>query len=318
MAGQSPLDAGCFAAAEGVAVCRQPAEADCDKIEPAALVQIDAGLFSQSFERRPFLVGHSLTRHPLFELPRLVELATRLPAAQVEYNLGDVPVGLDPKRAPLNGLSPAETIRRIEDCNSWLVLKNVERDAEYRNLMERCLLAVREHSESIAPRMQLPEAFVFVSSPRSVTPFHLDPEHNFLFQIRGEKTIHAFDAADRQVVPERDLENFFTGAHRNLRYDESFESRATVWRLRPGDALHLPVAAPHWVQNGDAVSISFSCTFRSARSKCLAGAYAMNSRLRRLGLSPAPVGRSLRRDLMKTICGRFLQRLAGLARFRMS
>ena len=278
----------------------------------ASPVHIDGEVFSRSFERRPFLVGHALARHPLFELPRLVELASRLPFAQVEYNLGDVPVSLDPKMAPLNGLSAAETVRRIEDCNSWLVLKNVERDAEYRSLMELCLAAIREHSAGIAPRMHLPEAFVFVSSPRAVTPFHLDPEHNFLFQIRGEKTIHAFDAADRLVVTERDLEKFFAGAHRNLNYEESFEPRATAWRLRPGDALHLPVAAPHWVQNGDAVSISFSCTFRSALSARLAGAYAMNFRLRRLGLRPAPVGRSLRRDRLKHVCARVLHRLESM------
>ena len=280
--------------------------------QPASPVHIDGEVFSRNFERRPFLVGHALVRHPLFDLPRLVELASRLPVAQVEYNLGDVPVGLDPKMTPLNGLSAAGTIRRIEECNSWLVLKNVERDAEYRSLMERCLAAIRKHSAAIAPGMHLPEAFVFVSSPHAVTPFHLDPEHNFLFQIRGEKTIHAFAPADRLVVPESDLEKFFAGSHRNLDYKESFESRATTWRLRPGDALHLPVAAPHWVQNGDAVSISFSCTFRSALSARLAGAYAMNFRLRRLGLRPAPVGGSLRRDRFKQICVRFLHRLEGM------
>ena len=31
------------------------------------------------------------------------------------------------------------------------------------------------------------EAFIFISSPNTVTPYHMDPEYNFLLQIRGTK-----------------------------------------------------------------------------------------------------------------------------------
>src|SRR5262245_33573324 len=92
-----------------------------------------------SFGRVPFALSHRLAGHPLLELPRLAKLAQELPQAQVEYNPGDVPVSLDPKRTPRNGLSPEETVRRIEECKSWLVLKNPGIFPEYAELLEDCL-----------------------------------------------------------------------------------------------------------------------------------------------------------------------------------
>ena len=65
-----------------------------------ALLALDAAALRERFGRQAFAVRHLLAGHPLFALPRLVALARRLPAARLEYNAGDVPITLDPKRAP--------------------------------------------------------------------------------------------------------------------------------------------------------------------------------------------------------------------------
>jgi hypothetical protein len=177
-----------------------------------SLLAIDHATFNAQFARTAFLLPHHLCGHELFSLGRLVELSKRLPAAQVEHNAGEVAVGLDPARTPCNGLSPEETIRRIVECRSWLVLKNVERDPEYRRLLEACLAEVRAASTRLTEGMRDPHAFIFVSSPGAVTPYHMDPEENFLLQIRGTKTMSVFDRADRSVVSEPQIERFFTRA----------------------------------------------------------------------------------------------------------
>ncbi len=108
--------------------------------DPAAhRLDIDAGLFRGKFDREPFLVRHHLCDHPLFALPRLLELARALPEAQVEYNAGDLPLSQDPKLTPRNGLSIEETVRRIAECRSWMALKNVETDPAYGELLHGCL-----------------------------------------------------------------------------------------------------------------------------------------------------------------------------------
>ena len=264
-------------------------------------LELDNAAFHSQFGRTPFLVGHRLAGHELFSLPRLVELSRRLPADRVEYNPGDVPVNLDPAKTPRSGLSVEETIRRIEECRSWMVLKNVERDPAYRVLLESCLAEVRGASRTLTGGMRSKEAFIFISSPGSVTPYHMDPEENFLLQIRGGKTMSVFDPSDRSILSELEIERFFGGAHRNLVFRSWYQKKAKLVELTPGVGVHVPVTAPHWVQNGPAVSISFSITFRTRASMRFAQAHRFNADLRRLGLSPSPVGESVLRDSLKQL-----------------
>jgi hypothetical protein len=277
---------------------------------PAArgLLDIDADAFRACFGRVPFLVGHRLADHPLFGLQRLVDLARRLPASHVEYNAGQIPVSMDPELTPRNGLTPEETIRRIAECQSWLVLKYVESDPDYRALLLRCLDEVRVHSESLRPGMRDAQAFIFVSSPGSVTPYHMDPEHNFLLQIRGWKQICLFDTDDRSVLPEEDLERFYGGGHRNLAYREEHDGKARRYRLAPGAGLHFPVTAPHYVRNGSEVSVSFSITFRTPDLEARARVHCFNGWLRRRGIVPAPAGRHPWRDRAKSLAWRAARR----------
>src|SRR5579872_2340986 len=69
------------------------------------LLEVDAHTFAECFDRRPFLIGHHLVGHPLFELPRLIRLSRTLPEAHVEYNAGDIPINVPPAQTPRNGLS---------------------------------------------------------------------------------------------------------------------------------------------------------------------------------------------------------------------
>jgi hypothetical protein len=262
------------------------------------LLDIAAPAFRAKFGRAPFLVQHRLAAHSLFALPRLVALARELPAASVEWNAGKVPISLDPAHTPRNGLSPEETIRRIEECSSWLVLKNVERDPAYAALLRACLGEVGVVAPQLTEGMHGHESFIFISSPGAVTPYHMDPEENFLLQIRGRKTMRIFD---RAVVSAAELERFHKGAHRNLTYRDEYAARAQAYNLMPGLGVHVPVTAPHWVQNGPEVSISYSITFRTKASARAAHAHQMNGWLRTLGFDTSPVGESVLKDRMKQL-----------------
>jgi hypothetical protein len=279
-------------------------------------LQFTGGVFDACFGRRPFVLRHHLSEHALFSLPRLAELARTLPRASVEYNAGNVPTSLDPALTPGNGLSPEETVRRIQECQSWMVLKNVEQDPAYAALRDACLAQV----ENMLPRrmgsMFSREAFVFVSSPGAVTPYHMDPEQNFLLQIRGEKTLHVFDGKDRGVLSQQELERFHEGGHRNLAYREAMQGKAESFSLKPGMGLHVPVTAPHWVQNGPEVSVSFSITFHTPQTLRSAHVHRMNARLRRLGLRPADEGRGRwpALDTLKHFASRAGERAARLAK----
>lgn len=274
-----------------------------------SLLSLDVPLCLRDFGVRPFAVRHHLSDHPLFAIERLLKLAETLPEDRVEYNAGALPVGLDPGLTPRTGLSIADTIQRIQDCKSWMVLKNVERDPDYAALLDACLQEVAATGHSAAQEMGQREAFVFLSSPGSITPFHIDPEQNFLLQIRGQKFITVFDAQDRTLLPENELERFFNGGHRNLSFREEWQSRGTTYELWPGDGVHVPVTAPHWVRNGSEVSISFSITFQNAASESRAILHRVNAQLRQRGWNPPSVGCAPLRDTLKVFGYRVLRRL---------
>jgi hypothetical protein len=276
------------------------------------LLEFDRSGFRDQFGRTLFLVQHHLAGHELFSLPRLVELSKRLPASRVEYNAGDVPLSVDPARTPRTGLSAQETIRRISECKSWLVLKNVEQDPEYAELLDRCLAEVRRVSETLAPGMTDRESFIFVSSPGSVTPYHMDPEQNFLLQIRGRKAMSVFDPSDPSILTQRQIERFYSGAHRNLVFRDEIREKARVFKLAPGLGVHVPVTAPHWVQNGAEVSVSYSITFQTRDSLRRAHAHRINAGMRQWGLSPAAVGQSALRDGLKQLAFRAKSRAGRL------
>ena len=256
-------------------------------------VHFEPELFDAYFDERPFYIRTRLASHPLFELPALVELARSLPSEFVEYNAGNLDVNQHGAQTPRTGLSVEETIRRIEECGSWLVLKRVDQVPEYKALLDECLEPLEHRARTRVRDTFDRQGFLFVSSPNAVTPFHMDPEHNFLLQLRGTKTIHMWNPEDRFVISEEDLETFHAAfSSRNLRYRPEFEATAYRLPLEPGQGLHFPVTAPHWVQNGPSVSVSFSITFRSELSARRERLHRLNARLRKLGVQPTPVGRN--------------------------
>jgi cupin superfamily protein len=259
------------------------------------LLEMDRETFRNRFNREPFIINHHLSRHPLFTLSRLVELSKRLPKENVKYNSGNIPIGTELYTGPQTGLSVEETIRRIEECGSWMVLKWVEQDEQYRDLLNRCLDEAQALSEPIEPGMCKREAFIFITSPNSITPYHMDPEHSFLLQIRGSKTVKVLPGS---VLSEQELEKYF-GEGCDPTFKEECKEAAAAFRLRPGMGLHFPITVPHWVENGNEVSISFSITFRTPASERRGIVYSVNRKLRERGLKPAPFGQSPLRDSAK-------------------
>ena len=222
---------------------------------------------SARFDNSPFLITHDLASNPLFELERIVALAKGMPSNLIEYNSGELPKSIDPNLTPANGLSVSETIRRIEECQSWMVIKSAESDQEYREVLETCIREVGESLGDTVPEFSNLRSFVFVSSPGAVTPFHIDPESQFLLQIAGDKRIQIFDREDRDIISAKQLRDHWHGGHRNQPFPAALADRGEWFDMPPGTGVHLPVLSPHWVKVMNSVSISFSVTVRTPASE---------------------------------------------------
>lgn len=265
--------------------------------------------FAAAYPEKRQKLTHNLCAHPLLQLDALVELAARMNPADVEYNAGKLPIGVDPADVPTPTLSIMDTIRSIEENGSWMVLKFIENDPQYKALLDKALAPLKEVVEARTGPMLTMQAFAFASATDAVTPFHFDPEHNILLQIRGDKQFTIFDQNDEELASAIAHEQFHMGEHhRNLSWQDRFADRGEAVMLAPGEALHVPVKAPHWVKVVKGPSISLSITWRSEWSYKEADARAMNRLLRKAGVDPATPGRWPNQNGLKSVAYRALRK----------
>jgi hypothetical protein len=268
-----------------------------------------------AFGVTPAVVHHGLADHPLLTREAMVDLAARLPSQLVEHHLGRelslvMPeLGWSAVDAP-----PVEVAENLGHNGTWMVFWHVEELPEYRALLHEILGEVTARVAGREGRLGPLEAFIFFSAPGCVTPAHVDPEHNFLLQVAGTKEFVAGTYPDSEAR-QRTAERYYYGAeHRNL--DWLPEPALTV-TLEPGTGVYSPYLCPHWVRNGDEVSISFSATFQTSARQKWGRVHRFNGRLRRLGLAPRPPGRVAALDETKRVAealASHAERVGGRAR----
>jgi Cupin-like domain len=274
------------------------------RVSPSTRVfDADPDAFRLHFNRASFQFQHRLAGHPLFELSRLLELARETSRTRPEnlyYDAGNIRVDQRWDQTPRASFSVEEALERIEHCGAWIILHKADKDPEYAALLNQCMGELQDLMGLDLDRvMKVQEIILFVTSPLRVTSYHIDRECNFLLQVRGEKTLSVFDQNDRIVLPEEELERFWSVDHNAAVHKPEHQNRAREFAMTPGTAVHIPVNAPHWVKNHDNVSISVSVNFQF-RDRMLANVYRANYALRKLGFHPTPPGRSSFRDLVKS------------------
>ena len=268
-------------------------------VAPVIMASNDS--LNRDFPLKPFAIRHMLAGHPLLTLPRIAKLASDLPRDLIEYNSGAANISQDPDKVQSVNLDPVEVVNRIETAGAWMVIKRIEKSPEYRALLEDTLLSVARargfNSLAEAGFSQI-EGFLFVSSPNSTTPFHLDGEDNFFVQIHGDKTFAIFDNRDGAIADNAQVE-YCTTKHRNVPYNDSFKPRGVEYHLVGGDGCYVPYQWPHWVRTADSYSISMAVTWKTPEVRRLNDLHTFNSMLRGLGLPQAAPGQNPGWDAVK-------------------
>jgi hypothetical protein len=240
-------------------------------------------------------VRHELMDHPLLQMDALVELGRRLDArGSVRTHSDDATAGTPFNFAPRmhpNRAGAVATLAGIAEARAWMSLLNVQADPLYRTLVDEVLDGLAPGIEPRDPGMCYRGGWIFVTSPRAVTPFHFDKEHNFILQVRGSKTLYVWDPRDTEAASEHARDRFHATHERDLlRWDESLRARARVFHLEPGQGAYMPSTSPHLVENGDGPSLTVSFTYYTAATRRNALLHRAHERLRGYGIQPPPVG----------------------------
>lgn len=267
-----------------------------------------------ALHRRPFLVRHPLAFHPLFRTEALVALAQDAARRPGDLYLDAGPVGINDKwgNIPVPDMPVQDVIARIATAGAWIIMKHVEKNPDYKAVLDVFADFVRDIAGPRgAPLLLSPEMLVLITSPNRLTPFHFDAEPNFLVQIVGEKDVWICDPDDTTIITEEEKERYYAGDRAAASFKPHAPSRAWRFRLKPGDAVHIPTHGAHWVQNCDNLSVSLSLNFEFP-AWMYRDVYRANHFMRRMGLSPAPAGGGA--DRVKAVTVRSLASAKAAAR----
>jgi hypothetical protein len=267
----------------------------------SSLLTADASAFQTLFPLKPFRINHALAGDARLTLPAILALVKQLPRDRIEYNSGKAAVSQDPSTTPLVDLDPEDVIEKIETAGAWMVLKRIEAHPTYKALLEEALMSVaiaQGHKSLAEAGFSDIQGFLFVSSPGSTTPFHLDSEDNFFVQVHGDKIFNVYDNDDRSIASEDQIEHCIT-KHRNLKFDDSFAAKQMHNDLKPGEGVFVPYLWPHWVRTKDTYSISVAITWKTEAVRRRNDLFVMNSMLRDRGFPQRAPGVSPMFDAVK-------------------
>ena len=271
--------------------------------------QIDAESFADAFARRSVAVHHELAGHPLFSMDAIAELADRLPPQSVRREQGNLPLAnsgfgyVEVGQGP-----PSQSIHEVEQTGQRITLRDIQQAPEYAELINECLDEVADLVHDREGGMTRRAGYLFISCPASTTPMHFDVEHSFLLQVKGTKHVSVASFDNDPVARHRELDRYIDGEECDF---ETMQANAVTTVMGAGVGVYLPSYVPHWVETEAGISVSFSIPFFTAYTERAEGVSRINARLRRMHLSPRPLGSSEPVDKTKAAVFRSLQKLRG-------
>lgn len=240
---------------------------------------------------------HNLSGHPLLQDEQLVALGKRCRGTNRWYAFSSrATAGTDFDDAA--SLCPSEksavdSLRDIGDASAWVLLRHIQADPLYRDLVALAIDPIKPLIERKDPGLYYRAGWIFCASPNTVTPFHIDRSHVLLLQISGTKTVYVWDPDDTVVVSDRARDCFHTShdLSRTL-WHEEFRQRAHVFRLKPGTGVYMPLTSPHMVETSAESSTTISFTYNTKATRHIAKVHVMREMLERIGMKLPALGES--------------------------
>lgn len=272
----------------------------------------DPSVNGRELDRLPFKFHHQLMGHPALELENLAKVIHSLPSEYVKYSKGLMRNGEDFENCNIlhpSQMSLAETIECMRTSDSYVMVRSPQIHGSFQPVfrdlcgdVEFLLRQMFGHRDRLLIKPQL---YLFIASPGSHTPFHIDRNSTMLLQFRGSKQVVLFPKWEPQVVTDEAREAYAAYDNTKLPWSEARDAFGQRFDFQPGEGLHIPFIAGHYVQNGnDDVSISMSIIFNTPESQAQLDALQFNHKVRGMGWTPSPVGRSSGRDQLKSLLWR--------------
>jgi len=246
--------------------------------------QEDRGRFRAGIVR----ARHRLADSGLFCDPALEELIDTHPRELLDIAMMDE----DGSSRSWTDLSPGERkgdelLAGAREGRVWMNLRQVFNiRPEYRALLGAVFAELRELHQRFRP--DFIKSGLLISAPGARVPFHIDRTDTMLWHVRGRKRVYVYPRS-APVLNEADAEAVLMHPFNDdLPYKASFDARAQVFDLEPGDVLCWPVHTPHRVTNLEGLNVSMATEYTCSDVRVRNHAMMFNGLIRRrLGLTPS-------------------------------
>jgi len=260
-------------------------------------------LFAANFDHRPFEFRHALHNMEIFQMPALLKLAERCMhnrQYKSHFETGEPVVDGYFGNKPAD-MTLVQALERIGEGKNWIILKRIHEEPEYRAALAVFIAELSELTGTdLGRRYRDPILTIFITSPNRITPYHLDGEANFLAQVQGSKSVFLYNAHDPRILTQEEIERYWTGHLLAPRWHDDLSEGQWRYDISPGVGVFNPATFPHWVKNGDNVSVSVSINFKRVRNDAI-GAYRANYYARKIGWRPTLPGQKPALDRVKNL-----------------
>ncbi len=217
------------------------------------------------FGHRTVVARHRLHEMELFSDAELVSVLENHPREHMQaFTMGTDPSDiLQWRSVDIAGVSGKDLLAAIRCGRLWFHLFKMQSfDVRYRELLEQLFSELTDRCQNLIPLNK--SATLILSSPTALVYYHADPQLNLLWHVRGSKHVWSYPACDSEIMNQQLMEDIFASyADEEVPYRPEFDSKATVFRLDPGDVISWPLNAPHRVTNLDGLNVSLSTTYET-------------------------------------------------------
>lgn len=212
-----------------------------------------------AFGKEPMRFKHRAHLSPLFSNETLAELIER--TRRENYYVNTMARGAKDRSGRREGeirnLSGRDVLDAVANGHIWIMLLFPDKVIPgYGKLLDQVYAEFLEH---VPLEVFKKKISILISSPNIPVFYHCDLAGQTLWQVRGQKTVYVYPNHE-PYLPQPNLEKIVLNEEHeiSLPYDPVWDRAASSFTIEPGDMLHWPLYAPHRIQNGDCVNVSFT------------------------------------------------------------
>ncbi len=232
----------------------------------------------ESFSREITLLKHNYHESELFSDEAIIDLLDNYPRKWLQcYTMGFNPEDHSEwTTVHIAERSGKEILEALKKGRIWINAINIDQyKKEYGDLIRKMYHQIDEKCSAITKAKPGFNALL-ISSPDIQVYYHLDPDPNMLWHLKGTKKVWVYPACDDRFTPQQYVEEIIgEERHESLPYKKWFDEYAQCYELKPGEVVSWPQHSPHRVENKD-FNISLTTSYRSKESRRLNGVHGAN------------------------------------------